>query len=102
VIDVDDYQLLPKDELAKNQAYAALLRKFPNLAVFPGDRAGTSFIIEQNLPDGGQRFLVPYVLVDGCHACARPGSLQLAFDFDPTGKFFGANVVAVRPLDAAQ
>jgi hypothetical protein len=41
VIDVDDYNLLPKNELAKNPAYAALLRRFPNLAIFPGDRSGT-------------------------------------------------------------
>jgi hypothetical protein len=102
VIDVDDYPLLPKDEMAKNPVYAALLRKFPNLAVFPGDRAGTSFITEQNLPDGGQRFVVPYVLIDGCHACARTGSLQLAFDFDRTGKFLGTKVAGVSPLAAAQ
>ena len=100
VIDVDDYNLLPKGELAKNPAYAALLRKFPNIAVFPGDRAGSNFITEQNLPGGAQRFLVPYVLVDGCHACARTGALQLAFDFDKTGKFLGTKVAGVTPLDA--
>jgi len=100
VIDVDDYNLLPKNELAKNPAYASLQRKFPNLAVFPGDRSGTDFITANDLPDGGQRFLVPYVLVDGCHACARTGALQLAFDFDKTGKFLGTKVAGVTPLDA--
>ena len=97
LIDVDNYDLLPKKELAKNPAYAALLEKFPNLAVFPGDRSGTHFILAKKLPNGGQRFLVPYVLVDGCHACARTGSLQLAFDFDRAGKFLGAKVARVQP-----
>jgi hypothetical protein len=82
LIDVDKYDLPPKKGLAKNPTYAALLEKFPNLAVFPGDRSGTGFITAKKLPGDGQRFLVPYVLVNGCHACARTGSLQLAFDFD--------------------
>ncbi len=98
LIDVDDYNLLPKKALAKNPAYSALLGKFPNIAIFPGDRSGTEFITAKNLPDGGQRFVVPYVLVNGCHACARVGSLRLAFDFDPSGKSLGAKVASVRPL----
>jgi hypothetical protein len=102
VIDVDDYDLLPKADLAKNAGYAALLRKFPNLAVFPGDRSGTGFITATGLPGGGQRFVVPYVLVDGCHACARTGALQLAFDFDGTGKFLGTSVAGVRAGDSHQ
>jgi hypothetical protein len=102
VIDVDDYTLLPKNELAKNPVYAALLRRFPNLAVFPGDRSGTGFITAKDLPDSGQRFLVPYVLVDGCHACARTGALQLAFDFDKTGKFLGTKVAGVSPAAATR
>ncbi|MGI8770284.1 MAG: hypothetical protein ACR2JE_02500 [Acidobacteriaceae bacterium] len=101
LIDVDDYKLLPRDDLAKNLTYSALLREFPNLAVFPGDRSGTNFITAKKRPDGGQRFVVPYVLVDGCHACARSGSLQLAFDFDRAGKFLGASVADVKALSPA-
>jgi len=98
LMDVDDYKLLPKGELAKNPTYSALLRKFPNLAVFPGDRSGTQFITAKKLPDGGQSFVVSYVLVDGCHACARSGLLQLAFNFNRAGKFLGAKVAGVRPI----
>lgn len=98
LMDVDDYKLLPKDDLAKNLEYSALHRKFPNIAVFPGDRSGTKFITAKKLSDGGQRFVVPYVLVDGCHACARAGVLKLAFDFDRAGKFLGAKVAGVKPL----
>jgi hypothetical protein len=102
VIDVDNYDLIPKEDLAENPAYAALHRNLPNLAIFPGDRSGTDFITATNLAGGGQRFLVPYVLVDGCHACARTGSVQLAFDFDPTGKFLGTKVAGVTPLASQQ
>lgn len=100
VIDVDDYALLPKDDLPKNSEYAALLQKFPNLAIFPGDRSGTKFITAKALAQQGQSFLVPYVLVDGCHACARVGKLDLAFNFDNAGKFLGAKVASVSPLQA--
>ena len=98
LVDVDAYSVIPKKELPKNLEYAALLKKFPNLSVFPGDRAGTKFITAKTLPDGGQSFLVPYVLVDGCHACARVGKLVLAFDFDKEGTFLGAKVANVHPL----
>src|ERR1700733_7736501 len=95
LIDVDDYSVIPRRDLPGNPEYAALLKKFPNISVFPGDRAGTKFITSETTPNGGQRFLVPYVLVDGCHACARVGKLKLAFDFDKTGTFLGAKVASV-------
>ncbi len=96
LVDVDDYELLPKkEELGKNPTYAALLGKYPNIAVFPGDRSGTGFISAERLPDGGQRFVVPYALVNGCHACARVGALRLAFEFDAAGKFLGTRVAGV-------
>ena len=48
-------------------------------------------------PGGGQRFEVEYVLVDGCHACARLGTLRLGFDFDGEAKYVGVTVLAVHP-----
>lgn len=100
LVDVDDYSVIPRKDLPRNSEYAALLKKFPNISVFPGDRAGTKFISAKTLSDGGQSFLVPYVLVDGCHACARVGKLELAFDFDKEGIFLGAKVASVHPTTA--
>ncbi len=60
LIDVDDYSVIPRKDLPGNQEYVGLLKKFPNISVFPGDRAGTKFITSESLPDGGQRFVVPY------------------------------------------
>lgn len=97
LIDVDDYSVIPRKHLPGNPEYAALLKKFPNLSVFPGDRTGTKFITAETTSEGGQRFVVPYVLVDGCHACARVGKLELAFVFDKAGVFLGAKVASVTP-----
>jgi hypothetical protein len=100
VIDVDDYNVMPRDELPRNPGYADLKQQYPNIAVFPGDRNGTNFIHDTTTPGGGQQFLVPYALVNGCHACARVGTLDLAFEFDKAGKFVGAKVAKVGKIPA--
>ena len=41
IIDVDDYKFLSQEDLRKNDDYAALLQKYPNVNVFPGDRYQT-------------------------------------------------------------
>ena len=97
MIDVDDASLVDRAALAANPAYAALLKAHPNLAIFPGPRSGPSAVKGYLLGDGAQRFEVDYVLVDGCHACARVGILRLAFQFDASGRFLGTGVLAVRP-----
>jgi hypothetical protein len=90
-VDVDDYNITSKAGLSNNPRYTALARRYPNVAIFPGDRSGTNFPIARNLPGGGQRFVVAYKLVDGCHACNQIGTLKLAFDFDRGGRFTGAS-----------
>ncbi|MGH9703269.1 MAG: hypothetical protein ACRD4K_07830, partial [Candidatus Acidiferrales bacterium] len=68
IVDVDDYKLVPgKAELVKNPQYAALLKKEPNLIVFPGERDGMKFITASHTESGGQKFVVPYIL-SKCHA----------------------------------
>jgi len=94
-LDVDGPSLISPDDLAKNDSYAELLRRYPNLSRFPGDRYHTNQPIEKSLGSGAQEFLVAYVLRDGCHACAAVGELQLAFEFDSDGKFKGARVAQV-------
>lgn len=100
VIDVDDRDILPLKELEKDRAYLEISKKFPDATVWPGYRYGTGLISVKTLPDGGQRFVVPYHLLNGCHACALIGSVRFAFDFDRTGKFLGA--VALGTEDSAE
>lgn len=93
-IDVDDISLLPQDEMRKSAAYVSLAAKYPNATIFPGDRNGIAYPKIERLPDGGQRFVVSYRLVDGCHACARIGDVSFAFDFDRAGKLTGRKFLA--------
>jgi predicted secreted protein len=94
-VDVDDYNLMPKDDLKADLFYATLLQSNPDLMVFPGDRSSLQRPVSEKLSDGGQRFLVLYRL-QTCHACAQLGEATLAFNFSPTGKFDGVKVWAVN------
>lgn len=98
-VDVDDTSLLSQSDLAKNSQYAELAKKYPNIAIFPGDRSGTNYPVAEKLPGGGQRFIVSYWLLNGCHACERVGEVSFAFNFDGTGKFTGAKL---QTLGASQ
>lgn len=96
MLDVDDPKNVSPDALRRNAVYAGLLRADPNLATFPGNRSDDGGIVATERPDGGQTFRVGYVLVDGCHACARVGALALDFDFDGSGRFAETRVASVR------
>jgi hypothetical protein len=95
LIDVDDMQRLPKDDLLSDPAYAALAQRYPRVMLFPGDRSGTGQPQVETLPDRGERFVVRYQLQNGCHACERIGSATFAFDFDHAGRFLGTRLLAV-------
>jgi hypothetical protein len=96
MIDVDALANLPKRELEGNPTYLRIKEKFPNVMLFGGDRTMTrppEMILE---PTKGQRFIVEYRLLNGCHACERVGSAKFAFDFDPNGKFLRPALLDVR------
>jgi hypothetical protein len=95
LIDVDDMQRLPKDNLVSDPAYAALARRYPRVMLFPGDRSGAGEPKVETLPDRGERFVVRYRLQNGCHACERIGSATFAFDFDYAGRLLGTRLLAV-------
>ncbi len=81
IIDVDDYKFLSQEDLRKNDDYAALLQKYPNVSVFPADRYHTELPVATSAANGGQEFQVEYLLQDGCHACARIGTLDCGVRF---------------------
>jgi hypothetical protein len=95
-IDVDEASRV-RSALSGSPSYAAIERAHPRAAVFPGDRFHAVAIVEEGRPGGGQRFLVPYLLRDGCHACALVGRLVLAFDFDAGGRLVRTTVASARP-----
>src|SRR4051812_38565356 len=89
LIDVDNLRLLATDSLEKDARYAAIKARYPKVSIWPGDRNSTRLPILKTLTQGGQRYVVGYWLQVGCHACARIGEVQFAFDFDKDGKFLG-------------
>jgi predicted secreted protein len=96
IIDVDDYKFISKEDLRQNADYAALLQKYPNANVFPSDRYETAQPKVWPTADEGREFQVEYLIQDGCHACARIGTLLVSFVFDGAGQFRGPQVLQVR------
>ncbi|MCK8600813.1 protease inhibitor I42 family protein [Desulfoferrobacter suflitae] len=98
LIDVDNFNVLPRGELQKDPLYVHLVREFPNISVWPGDRSSDQDISAEALAGGGQRFILNYRLLDGCHACELLGQAKFAFRFDGLGNFTGTKLVGVESL----
>jgi hypothetical protein len=96
MIDVDSLSELPKGRLTENPTYRALKEKYSKILLFGGDRDITQPPEMIILPDKGQRFIVGYRLLNGCHACEQVGSVRFSFDFKPDGTFLGSTLVDVQ------
>ncbi len=96
VIDIDDNNILKKINLTKNKAYEEMLRNFPKVNLWPGDRYAADCIKGEDLPENGKRFIASYRFLDGCHACESLGTARIAFDFDSLGAFVGARLLEVE------
>jgi len=98
MIDVDDLSLLPKSELQKNPLYVHLARDFPQVSLWPGDRHNLDRVITEAIPGGGQRFILDYRLLNGCHACEEIGNAKFSFEFDGLGNFTGIQLKGVESM----
>lgn len=96
-IDVDNPNHLTREMLARNSVYAELAAKHPNISVWPADRTNPRQPEVLPRSDGGQDFLVRYLLRDGCHACAEIANARVVFSFDLNGKFIGTRLENVVP-----
>lgn len=85
IVDVDKLDRLPTDGLKPLQ------QRNPKANLWPSARDNAGRITAENLPGGGQRFLVEYRVQDGCHACALLGKATYVFEFDNLGKFVRAH-----------
>ncbi len=95
-IDVDDPSLISTKIFQGNSVYAALSRSTSNIAVFPGDRSSLRFPRVLARAGGGQSYVVPYELTDGCHACKVLGDAYVGFDFDARGRFERLSILRVQ------
>jgi ketosteroid isomerase-like protein len=50
------------------------------------------------LPTGGQRFIITYALLNGCHACEVAGSAHVAFDFDRAGNLLRTHLLGLTAV----
>jgi hypothetical protein len=91
MIDIDDRHYLPLSEMRRSPAYAAIRRRYPKVAFWPGERSAAG----PDAAPNGLRFVVGYMLRDFCHACAVVGRVRFAFAFDRAGKFLGTRLVSV-------
>lgn len=101
-IDVDDLSLLSPDHLQKDPRYARLKQHYPAAALWSGDRSGRDFPGLERTPDGGQRFIVRYRLLNGCHACELAGYTRYAFEFDKTGRFSGTKYLGLESPESRE
>ncbi|MGA8222537.1 MAG: protease inhibitor I42 family protein [Candidatus Acidiferrales bacterium] len=97
IVDVDDPNLLSQEDLRKNGGYNALVHKFPNCSTWPADRYDTSVPTMESSANDGQNFKVKYLLLNGCHACAKIGEAVVSFHFDSSGRYRETKVLAIRP-----
>lgn len=86
IIDVDDFSLLPRADMEKDPAFAALRKRYLKVALFAGDRSSDSLPEMQTRSDGAQEFAIDYLLKDQCRACATLGAARFSFEFDPAGR----------------
>ncbi len=98
MIDVDDFQFVNLTELKKDSTYLKIVDAFPDASVWPGDRFHFDQARCTQLPGGGQRFVLTYVIRNGCHACEHIGIAHFAFDFDKDGNFTGTRLLGVTSL----
>jgi hypothetical protein len=98
VVDVDDLQKLDQAAMEQNPMFAAVKKRFPQTAIWPSDHSGNSpWPRVDQLPSGGTEFVVPYQLLNGCHACRSVGLARFGWDFDANGKFLKTTFIPTPP-----
>jgi len=97
IVNAEDLNRLPQPAMEKDPQFAALRKSHPRIALSAG--AGGNAAPEiLNLENGGQRFVIGYLLQENCPACRPVARASFGFDFDVTGKFLGAKFLKVSVL----
>jgi hypothetical protein len=84
-------QGVPTHEAEDSAVFQQIKAGHPNAWFWP---SGPALNRVDASPQGGQRFIFNYRVLDGCHACAVLGYVPVGFDFGPDGTFFSARVLA--------
>ena len=97
ILNVEDLKLLDQSAMEQDPQFQNTKAQFPKVAVWPGDRDGTTWPNSQPGPNGGIQFTVGYPLLNGCHACERAGFVMFNWNFGPQGKFLGTTFMGMTP-----
>ena len=97
IINAEDLKLLDQTGMQQSPQFQNTKNQFPNVAVWPGDRDGTTWPNSGSNSEGGMSFTLGYPLLNGCHACARAGFAEFNWKFGPTGKFLGTVFMGMTP-----
>jgi len=97
ILNVEDLKLLDQSAMQQDPQFQNTKAQFPQVAVWPGDRDGTSWPNSQAGPNGGIQFTVGYPLINGCHACERVGFAMFNWNFGAQGKFLGTSWIGMTP-----
>ncbi len=85
-------------QIEQAAGFASLKEKHPNALPWLD---GAAFETMETSPQGGQRFIFQYRIVDGCHACPVIGQARAAVDFDQAGTWLGTSVLSVMEAGGA-
>jgi hypothetical protein len=98
VVNVDDIAKLPKLEMEKSAEYIALRKSSPRMELIVNDdqRKADSLPQIDRLTEGGERFVIPYVLQEPCNGCAAVAQARFGYDFNGAGKFVGIKFLNVQ------
>ena len=81
-------------EVEHNPDYTALKTAHPDAMFW---RSSPSFEGLATSPQGGQRFILRYRVLQGCHACAVLAEVRVAFDFMPDGTYESFRLLNLVP-----
>ena len=100
IVNVDDFALLPQSAMEKDPQFIALRKSHPqfHLAV-DADQRQAAMPQTLGLSNGGQRFVIGYVLRDACSSCPAIAHAGFGFDFDAAGQFMGVKFMQISPIN---
>jgi hypothetical protein len=97
LLNAEKLQFLNQAAMQQSPQFQNTKAQFPKVAVWPGDRDGTTWPNSSKNPDGSVSFTLGYPLLNGCHACERAGFAEFNWNFSPQGKFLGTSFMGMTP-----
>ena|SRR5437899_2316731 len=97
LVNVDDLAMLPRPEMEKDPQFIALRRSHPQmqLAITSDQRSPDASPQIEPLASGGERFVIPYALQEGCDGCTPLARASFGFDFDAAGEFLRVKFIKI-------